>query len=213
MSHAIAARELVPASPADATRIVFYIPAVEKRLMPEDEALEAMREHPDEFSDKAPPGVKVIDKTAPVEPAKPYGFDDWPEEAQEAWEHKANSDAEAEAEKPERVIYFKGPVERIEMATIDALEAVRNWRSEYTFAPPPKGVRVVDRVEKPKDAAWIAAGMLPEERPTNDRERREFQPEPASPRLGPGGSHLIGAQRLPDQSFPIGQPSERADFR
>jgi hypothetical protein len=209
--HAIAAREIAPASPADVTRVVFYIPAVEKLLMPEPEALEALREH--EFSDKAPPaGVKVIDKTAPVEPAKPKGFDEWPEEAQEVWLEKADSDAKAEAEIPKKVVFYAAPIERIEMATIDALEAVRNWPEQYTFAPPPKGVKVLDRVEKPKDAQWIAAGMLPEERPTNDRERREFNPEPASPRLGPGGSHLIGAQRGPDQSFPIGQPSERPDF-
>jgi hypothetical protein len=189
----IATRELAPASPAVVTRIVFYVPPVEKRLMPEPEALEALRDRPDEFSDRAPPGVKVIDKTAPVEPAKPQDFDSWPEEAQEIWLHKAEADAEAEAETPKRVVFYRGPVERIEMATIDALEAVQRWPSEYTFAPPPKGVRVVDRVEAPKDAAWIKAGMLPEEIPENERSSREFHPESheAPPRLGPGGSHLI----------------------
>ena len=64
------------------------------------------------------------------------------------------------------------------------------------------GVRFIDRVEKPKDAAWIRAEMLPEEIPTGDREKREFQPEgePEPPaRLGPGGSHLIQRPHITEE--------------
>ena len=90
--------------------------------------------------------------------AEPADFHDWPEEAQEIWLHKAEADAKAEAKKPKRTVFYAAPIERIEMATIDALEAVRNWSDQYRLEAPPQGVKVIGRVEAPKNAAWIKAG-------------------------------------------------------
>jgi hypothetical protein len=155
-----------------ATAILYYVPPVERREMPEADAIAAVEREPTRFTfDPPPEGVKVIDVARPL-----------PEER----EQLDGQDApENEADTATRIVFYLGPVERCELAAIDALHALEahsdDWRLEA-----PTGVEILDKVPVPLE---IKPELL-------------CDPKPHA-----------SAQRGPDGSFPIGAPSERPDFR
>jgi len=155
-----------------ATVILFYVPHVERREMPEAEAIAAVKREPTRFTfDPPPTGVKVIDVARPLP------------EKRERLDGQDAPDSEADA--ATRTVFYVGPVERCELAGIDALHALEQHPGEWRLEPP-KGVEILDKVPVPL----------------------EIKPE----LLGDPKPHA-SAQRLPDGSFPIGAPSERPDFR